>query len=270
MIFPVWSKSRAAMFAHCKREYFLYFHCNRLAAAEEFLPEHPLIRKCRKCLRGGWHLYQIVREVLRGGYYTPEEFDIEVWREFKRRREVAPEEFFELNYASCSTAEFDRSMRETLHVLSANYAGSGVPELLAEAGDDRLSLEFPLTFMVRGVKVYAAPFALLSDGNGFRFLELSGHRRRETAALEQYYMFSRFKVSPDRTATAFYNFFDGETEEISAPSTDLAATVTVVVEEAAKMAAEFTEEAVEKCDYKSIPPTPEHCPYCRFRILCNR
>lgn len=266
-----WSKSRYRRFLECRRSHFLHYVVAEDGWSEDAPPEARAVRDCKRLDSLDWYFHRILREVLhrsRPGDRA-EHISDELWRRWNLDRAYGNAVFRELFYGEIAQAEFDRLGNERLKRLCRTFRKSELAQWLANRELPRLKIELPLFFTIGEVGIYTSPFALVGSRETFAFLELSGARMTELAALHQYYALHYLQLPPERVRSCFYDLETGEMFTPELAELNFTSAAGNASCEAAGMAAAYPPDVAAARAYLAVPGNRNHCRGCNFRKICE-
>ena len=288
-----WSIARQELFNFCERACFYHYYGAAGGFDSYAEPDARKLYLLKKLIPGKLWIDNIFSKILRdtlllsGIFKTSQdmlnEFSRRLIREFHLgRRIVNAKEWqqdpgklnlLELYYNEVSPDEYFAVQWNLLESFFKSFSVSNLPGILHKV--DSLNwkrISVPASFAVGKLQLWLAPDLIWQDGNCISFLDISGSgqhqdKRNTYAVLNAIMAEEKFKISPDKTISIFFNAATGKTEIPSLETLNISRTLEDISNGASRMLEKISPDGtVQGVNFSR---SEDNCSKCKFREFCS-
>ena len=288
-----WSVARHELFAFCERACFYHYFGASGGFDGYSEPDAKKLYRLKKLVPGKLWLDNIFSQALRetltqsGRAKTPEEMTGEFSRRLIRafhlgRRTVEAKEWqndpgklnlLELYYHEVSVDKYFAALWTALESRFKKFSASNLPAILHRVDNlDWKMIPLPAAFAIGKLQLWLAPDLIWRDGDCISILDLSGggqseEKRNIYAALNVIFAEEKFKISPEKVISLFFNDASGQIELHGLENLNISRVIEDISASAAKMLEKISPDGtVQGINFAG---SEQNCARCRFREFCG-
>ncbi len=288
-----WSVGRRELFAFCERACFYHYYGAAGGFDAYSDPDTKKLYLLKKLIPGKLWLDNIFSKSLRetlmesGRAKTPAdmtaEFSRRLIREFHLgRKTVEAQEWqhdsgklnlLELYYREISIDQFFASLWNVLESRFKKFSASSLPAILHRVDNlDWKTISAPCSLVIDKLQLWLAPDLIWQDGDVVLMLDLNGGGQYRTkrnihAALNVIFAENKFKISPAKVISLFFNVATGQVEQYGLEQLNITSALEDIAASAAQMRQKISPDGtVQGINFTS---SEQNCARCRFREFCN-
>ncbi|MFA6104235.1 MAG: hypothetical protein WCV67_14615 [Victivallaceae bacterium] len=288
-----WSVARRELFTFCERACFYHYYGASGGFDGYSDPDTKKIYLLKKLIPGRLWLDNIfsksLRETLTGAgraKNTEEmvgEFSRRLIREFHLGRRIVEAREWqsdpgklnltELYYNEVSADKYFAGLWTALESRFKSFSASNLPEILYKVDNlDWKRIPVPASFAIGRLQLWLAPDLIWRDGDCISILNLNGggqneDKRNTYAALNVIFAEEKFKTSPEKVISLFFNDATGQTELHGLENLNISRAIEDISASAAPMLEKISEDGtVQGINFAE---SAHNCAGCRFREFCG-
>lgn len=270
----VWSKSRVRRFKRCRREYFLHFYASAGGFAPDADTETRELWFYKNLQSADYYLYRLIRRILYKAFclqWSAMECQDELLKRWSLDMAEERITFYEQVYHGMTFNQIRDAAAESVINAGKILIHSELAPFMRHHKFRTVFIDQPLEFMLGDIIIYTAPFAMLCSGQEYIFLELTGDRMLDSAAMHRYYACRIRRIPAIAVKSSFYNITTGELWSPEFEAVNFSATAATIGEEVETIATAIPEEIIARKAYFAISGAPRDiCSKCNFARVCRQ